>query len=65
MFTKELIDKTINHFKIEYGQLISEEIASEYLNSFADLYASYMELAAFEQGLKEKEKSRMIEEQKR
>jgi len=62
MYTKELIDKTIRLFAEEHNVVISEDTAVVYLNSFADLYKSVIELLRHTQGLEKVEKSGIIRE---
>jgi len=40
-YSKELIDRTIEHFAEEHNHHISEEIAIEYLDSMAGLYLAF------------------------
>jgi hypothetical protein len=42
-FNRELIERVIKYFKEKKGVVISIETAEEYLNSMADLYASFIE----------------------
>jgi len=42
-FNQLLVDRLIKYFKEKYDLVISPEVAQEYLNSMADVYASYIE----------------------
>ena len=42
-FNQELVARVIQYFKEKCGVVISPETAVEYLNSMADLYASFIE----------------------
>ena len=44
-FSHELIIRARDYFGEKSGRDISPETANEYLNSLADLYASFIELA--------------------
>lgn len=42
-YSDELIKRTILHFKIKYNLIIDEEKADEYLDSFANLFESFID----------------------
>ena len=45
-FSRELVERAQSYFGEKSGRDISPETANEYLNSLADLYASFIELAS-------------------